>query len=388
MTTLPDGSFNRDSAAPIDAHPFQHIAVIGAGAWGTALAITAARAGRQVRLWARRGAIANDINLHRRNAAYLAELDLPEGLVATTDLEVATASAEVVLIVTPSTTLRAISRELAKILRPDMPIIVCAKGIEDGTGLLMSDVAAAELPGHAIGVLSGPTFADETAKGFPTAVTIASSFDTARPLAELLAPRMAVSISTETFRPFISDDVVGVEVGGAVKNVLAIMCGIAWGCGFASNTRAALITRGLDEMKALADALGGRRETVTGLSGIGDLMLTCSSIQSRNMRYGVQLGQRIPKEKMFNGRPVVVEGVANAISVTTLARRLGVEMPICEAVRAIVHDDADVGQTFGAHWGRPLQAEPRALAFEVEHPAGEEAADKVAALMEQAILMR
>jgi glycerol-3-phosphate dehydrogenase (NAD(P)+) len=382
-------AFDRDVARPNNARPFEHVTIIGAGAWGTALGITAARAGRQVRLWARSGTVANDINLHRRNSRYLAELDLPETLVATTDMRVATASAEVVLLVTPSTTVRDMSATLNEILRPDVPVIVCAKGIEDKTGLLMSDVARSELPGREIGVLSGPTFADETAKGFPTAVTVASEFDTdsGRAFEDMLSSRVAVSLSTEAFRAFISDDVIGVEVGGAVKNVLAIMCGISWGCGFASNTRAALITRGLDEMKVLAVALGGRRETVTGLSGIGDLMLTCSSIQSRNMRFGVQLGQRVPREKMFNGKPVVVEGVANAESVTNLARRLGVEMPICEAVRAIVHDGADIGETFGAHWGRPLEAEPRSLDFELPHPGGEDVAEKVAELMRSAILM-
>lgn len=363
--------------------PYRHVAVLGAGSWGTALALTAARAGRSVQIWARRGAVANDINLHRKNSAYLPDVDFPQGLTATHDLGIATASAEMVLLVTPSTTIRKMCADLNKVLQPGVPVIVCAKGIESDTGLMMTQVAQEELPDREIGALSGPTFADETAKGYPTAVTVASEFDHTsgnRP-EDMLSARVAVSLGTAVFRPFVSDDVIGVEVGGAVKNVLAIMCGIAYGAGFASNTRAALITRGLDEMKALAEALGGRRETVTGLAGIGDLMLTCSSLQSRNLRYGTQLGRNKPGDEAFDGAPVVVEGVTNSKSITDLARKLGVEMPICEAVRSIVHDDAPIGETFGRLWAGPLEAEPRALDLRMPHPLGDEAAHLVADLM-------
>ena len=363
--------------------PFQNIAVIGAGAWGTALAVTAASAGRAVQVWGRRGQVVNDINLHRRNATYLPDVDLPDGMFATNDLAIATASTDLVLLVTPSTSVRAMARELNRVLPVGVPVVVCAKGIEAKTGLLMSDVAASELPNREIAVLSGPTFADETAKGYPTAVTVASPFDklAGDDPADMLSTRVALSLGTETFRPFISDDVIGVEVGGAVKNVLAILCGIVNGAGLASNTRAALITRGLDEMKALAAALGGRRETVTGLAGIGDLMLTCSSLQSRNLSYGTQLGQRVPRDQIFGGKPVVVEGVANCLSVTDLAREKGVEMPIAETVRAIVHDDADIGDAFAKLWAGPLKAEPRALDLEVPHPLGDAAVQRLADLM-------
>jgi glycerol-3-phosphate dehydrogenase (NAD(P)+) len=182
------------------------------------------------------------------------------------------------------------------------------------------------------------------------------------------AARFAVSLSTEAFRLYISDDLIGVEVGGAVKNVVAIACGMMTGAGFAENTRAALITRGMDEMKTLAEALGGRRETVTGLSGAGDLTLTCSSQTSRNMSLGVQLGQGTVREACFGGEPVVVEGEVNAISVIDLARRVGVRMPICEAVHDILHEGADLRETFARLWSRPIEGEPKGLALYFDHP--------------------
>ena len=226
----------------------------------------------------------------------------------------------------------------------------------------MTQVAEEEMPGHAVGCASGPTFAREAALGHPTAATVAFPFaysDRLKPQ-ESHAARLAVSLTTESFRAY---------VGGAVKNVIAIACGMMTGAGFGENTRAALITRGVDEMKALAEALGGRRETVTGLSGIGDLALTCSSPTSRNMSLGMQLGQGIPRAECFDGKPTVVEGEANAKSVTDLARSVGVSLPICETVRAILHDHEDLGQAFAKLWARPIEAEPRTMDVEFSHPA-------------------
>lgn len=350
---------------------WQRIGIIGGGAWGTALACVVARAGREVALWSRRDDIVEAINVKRRNPTYLGDLELPDGITATTDLATVARGNDALLFVTPSRTVRALCRELAGFMPVNVPLFLCAKGIEVGSGLLLSEVAAEELPKRPIGVLSGPTFAHEAARGFPTSVTIASHFDALHRFApeESAAARLSVSLGSEAFRPYVSDDVVGVEIGGAVKNVVAIACGMMTGAGFAENTRAALITRGLDEMKALANALGGQRETVTGLSGIGDLTLTCSSTASRNMSLGVQLGQGRRREECFDGRPVVVEGEINAISVTDLARREGLEMPICEAVRSILHDGAAIGETFAALWSRPLEAEPRALELSLAHPA-------------------
>lgn len=362
--------FRNGSGATV-AQGWQRIGVIGGGAWGTALASVAARAGREVTLWSRRGDVVRSINTARRNPTYLGDIELPEGITATTDLGMVAGGCDALLFVTPSGTVRTICRELASLMPVDVPLFLCAKGIEVGSGLLLGEVAAEELPGRPIGALSGPTFAHEVAKDFPSAVTIASHFHPAQRFApeESAAARLCVSLGSETFRPYVSDDVVGVEIGGAVKNVIAIACGMMTGAGFAENTRAALITRGLDEMKALANALGGQRETVTGLSGIGDLTLTCSSTSSRNMSLGVQLGQGCRRDLCFEGRQVVVEGEINSISVTDLARRKDVEMPICEAVRGILHDGWGIGETFARLWSRPLEAEPRAIELSLAHPA-------------------
>lgn len=357
----------------LEVEPYDRIAVIGGGAWGTALAILAARAGRQAPLWLRDREAAAAMARTRRNARYLPDAVLPEAVTPTADLAFALAGADAVLLVTPSDTVRAVSAEIASLLPPRAPVILCAKGIEAGSGLLLTEVAGEELPGREIGVLSGPTFAHEAAAGHPTAVTIASAFPEGAP-ERAAAARLAVSLGSESFRPYVSDDVVGVEVGGAVKNVVAIACGMMTGAGFAENTRAALISRGMDEMKRLAEALGGRRETVTGLSGAGDLTLTCSSTSSRNMSLGVQLGGGTPRAACFEGRPVVVEGEHNAISVTDLARKMGVEMPIAETVRAILHEGADIVESFRALWARPIEAEPKALDLYIERRPKEGAA--------------
>lgn len=369
-------------AAPRRASRYQSVSVIGAGSWGTALAATASRSGSKVTVWGRDADVVSDIARNKRNQSYLKGAQLPNSLTATTSLPDAVSSADAVLIVVPSRQVRAVARNLAQHLPEGVPLAVCAKGIEDATGLLMSQVVEQELQGHPVGVVSGPTFALETALNHPTAATVAFPFTYQDRLEPWSSPaaRFAISLTTETFRTYISDDLIGVEVGGAVKNVVAIACGMMTGAGFAENTRAALITRGLDEMKALAEALGGRRETVTGLSGIGDLSLTCSSTTSRNMSLGQQLGQGIPRHRCFDGASVVVEGEMNARSVTDLARRLGVNMPICETVRSILIDGQDLGARFAALWARPIEAEPRFMDVSFDHPATD---DAVATLAER-----
>lgn len=369
-----------DGLMPSHPIPYRNVAVIGAGSWGTAIAATLARAGVNTCLWGRDPQIASSINTAHQNHKYLPDIDLPQNLTGTDDLATALIGVDAAVIVVPSRSVRQVARQVAAHIPEGIPIAVCAKGIEADTGLLMTQVAEQELPGHPIGCMSGPTFAAETALGHPTAATVAFPFTYADRLAvaQSAAARFAVSFTTESFRAYISDDLVGVEVGGAVKNVIAIACGMMTGAGFAENTRAALITRGVDEMKTLAEALGGRRETVTGLSGMGDLTLTCSSPTSRNMSLGLQLGQRIPREDCFDGKPVVVEGEANARSVTDLAARIGVQMPICEAVRAILHDGADLGATFASLWARPIEAEPRAMDLSFNHPATDGAIQQLA----------
>ncbi|MEI4487454.1 NAD(P)H-dependent glycerol-3-phosphate dehydrogenase [Frigidibacter sp. MR17.14] len=362
----------KSSEAAMDApRPYHRIAVLGGGAWGTALASVAARAGREVRLWLRDAALADEINARHRNERYLPGIDLPARIAATTDMAAALSGAEAVLLVTPSTTIRGMAEQIAGLSPRGVPVFVCAKGIEKGSGLLMSDVAAEMAPERPIGTVTGPTFATETAAGHPTAVTVACTSDAHIPPAKRAAARMALSLTTDSFRPYVSDDMPGVEVGGAVKNVIAIACGILAGAGFGENSRAALITRGLDEMKELAVRLGGRRETVTGLGGLGDLMLTCSSKQSRNFSYGFQRGQGLGDAEVFEGRPVVVEGRHNAVTVTDLARRLNLHMPICEMVRAITAEDAVIGEAFAAYWAAPIRAERRGLELEFAHPAVE-----------------
>ena len=356
---------------PFYSSRFGRVAVIGAGSWGTALAATLARAGVDTRIWGRDADVVDEINAHHRNNRYLPDVDLPANLVAVREMRRALSKAEAVLIVVPSRSIRSVARQVAEYAPEGIPVAVCAKGIEAETGLLMTQVAEEEMPGHAVGCASGPTFAREAALGHPTAATVAFPFaysDRLKPQ-ESHAARLAVSLTTESFRAYVSDDLVGVEIGGAVKNVIAIACGMMTGAGFGENTRAALITRGVDEMKALAEALGGRRETVTGLSGIGDLALTCSSPTSRNMSLGMQLGQGIPRAECFDGKPTVVEGEANAKSVTDLARSVGVSLPICETVRAILHDHEDLGQAFAKLWARPIEAEPRTMDVEFSHPA-------------------
>lgn len=355
------------SASPV---PYNKVCVIGAGSWGTALASVARRAGRETAIWGRDQATVEAINTRHENPKYLPGIKLPDGIQATTDMVEALKGAEAVLLVTPSRTLRDVCLQMRPHLENGVPIALCAKGIEAGTGYLLSEVAAQILNGHQIGALSGPTFATETALGHLTAATVAFQFSYSDRLDTASSPatRLALSLGSEFFRPYITDDLVGVEVSGAIKNVIAIACGMITGAGYAENTRAALIVRGMDEMKTLADVLGGRRETVTGLAGAGDLILTCSSETSRNMSLGVQLGKGIPRKQCFEGKPVVVEGEVNAISVMDLARRLNIKLPICESVFRILHQGADVRETFADVWSQPIKGERRGLAISIDHP--------------------
>lgn len=348
------------------------IAVIGAGAWGTALAITAAIAGRTVHLWAREPEVVDSVRCAGENTTFLPDRPIPKSVTVTNDMTEAVCEADLALLVVPSQFLRPVAARLEAHLAPGVPVVICAKGIERDSGKMMSTIVEEAMPGRPYAALSGPTFAEELAAGLPTAVTVASTCAAGPDVEASLASRVALAIGTPTFRPYVSDDVTGIEIGGAVKNVLAIACGIAAGLGFRSNTRAALITRGLEEMKNLAEALGGRRETVTGLSGIGDLMLTCSSEQSRNMSFGLALGRGESRDRILDGRAQVVEGVVNAVAVTDVARRLGVEMPICEAVRAVLEDGVDIADAVGSLLGRPLRAEPKALEIELPHPGSDD----------------
>jgi len=316
----------------------ERIGIVGAGAWGTALAVTIGRAGRKPVLWAH----------EPENAAYLPGIRL-DGITATGDLAEAAAS-EAVLLVVPSQFLRPVCRQLAPHLRPGCPVVVCAKGIETGSLAAMSELVAEELPSAPLAVLSGPTFAIEVARGLPTAITLACAD-------QALGQQLVEAVGTPTFRPYLTDDVIGAELGGAVKNVLAIGCGVVEGRGLGDNARAALITRGLAELVRLAVAKGGRAETCMGLSGLGDLILTASSPQSRNYSLGTALGQGQSLEAILAARRSVTEGVASAASVIGLAERLGVEMPICSAVEGMLHRGIPVDETIRGLLARPFKAE-------------------------------
>lgn len=334
--------------------------------------MTAHAAGRDTTLWVRETDAVAAIHRDRRNP-FLPQHPLPAAVQVTGDLASALDATQLVIVVVPSQFLRPMCRQISRHCATGAPVVVCSKGIETDSGALMSQVIEQELPGWPLAVLSGPSFAKEVAAGQPTAVTIASADlvdATADSAPQTLAARVAVTLATPSFRPYLSDDVVGIEVGGAVKNVLAIACGIAQGRGMGSNPRAALITRGLAEIKRLATALGGQRETVTGLAGIGDLTLTCSSEQSRNFSFGKALGEGRTAEELLANRTSVVEGVVNARSVAALAMRLRVDMPICQTIDRVLHGGLPIDDAIDLLMVRPLRAESAALEklIKLPHP--------------------
>jgi glycerol-3-phosphate dehydrogenase (NAD(P)+) len=317
--------------------------VIGAGAWGTALASTLAGNG-PVTLWAREADVVAAINNARENPVFLPGIPLPAGITATTNLA-DMAGCDIILLVVPAQHLRSVLASAA--FPATTPLVLCAKGIEAGSHALMVDVARASVP-NPIAILSGPSFAAEVARGLPCAITLACA-DPA------LGERLVTAMARPTFRLYQSDDVVGAEIGGAVKNVLAIACGVVDGAGLGLNARAALIARGFAEMTRFGIARGARAETLAGLSGLGDLVLTCSSENSRNFRLGVGLGQGRPLADLLAG-PAVAEGAATAPVLVEAARAARVEMPISEAVAALLAG-APVGQSINALLSRPLKAE-------------------------------
>ncbi|MGI8842002.1 MAG: NAD(P)H-dependent glycerol-3-phosphate dehydrogenase [Caulobacteraceae bacterium] len=325
------------------------VGIIGGGAWGTALAQVCARAGLSATLWAREAEVVAGINADHQNPLFLPGVALDAAIRATAD-PADLGPADLILAVAPAQHLRATLAAFAPHARAGVPVVLCAKGVEAGSLKLMSQVLAETLPAARPAVLSGPSFAGEVARGLPTAVTLAAADPT-------LARAIAGAIATPAFRPYVSGDMIGAEAGGAVKNVLAIACGVVEGRELGRSAQAALITRGFAELTRLAVALGGQAETVAGLCGLGDLVLTCSSPQSRNMSVGLALGRGESLETALAGKLTVAEGVASAPAVAALAARLGVETPICEAVRAILAGELAVGAAIDALLARPLRAE-------------------------------
>ena len=327
----------------------KHAGVIGGGAWGTALAQVCARAGREVTLWAREPEVVEAVNARHENATFLPGVALDPTIRATGNLA-ELAAADFILAVPPAQHMRATLAALAPHARDGLPVMLCSKGVEQGSLKLMTDVLAETLPQARPAVLSGPSFAGEVARGLPTAVTLACPDD-------VLGEVLGMAVATPNFRPYFATDMIGAEAGGAVKNVLAIACGIVEGRGLGRSAHAALITRGFAELTRLAGALGARAETLAGLCGLGDLVLTCSSPQSRNMSVGLALGGGQTLEQALAGKLSVAEGVASAPAVRQLARQLGVETPICEATAAVLAGEVDVDSAIRGLLARPLKDE-------------------------------
>jgi glycerol-3-phosphate dehydrogenase (NAD(P)+) len=325
-------------------------AVIGAGAWGTALADLLARNGHAVTLWAREADVVARVNEHHENARFLAGFRLDPKLEATDDLARAVRGAGIVVYASPSHVLGSIARSTAAAVAPDAILVVASKGIERETLDIMTAVVARELPGHAVVALSGPSFAAEVAARQPTAVVAASEAAEAAEHAQRV-------FSSDAFRVYTSDDVIGVELGGALKNVMAVATGIVEGLGLGFNSRAALITRGLAEMTRLGLALGAQPATFAGLAGLGDLVLTCTGALSRNRAVGVELGEGKSLEAILASRETVAEGVLNTRSAQALAAREAVEMPIVDAVHRILFDGQDPRAAIGQLMTRELRAE-------------------------------
>lgn len=328
-----------------------HISVIGAGAWGTALAQVFAEAGHSITLYAREPGLANNINVNKHNDLYLTGIPLSSNIHATDSLTGAVKGADIILLVTPTQFVRSVLAELKPHLPPQAPIVSCAKGIEIATGKLLSEVAAEILPGTPYAVLSGPTFAHEVARGLPTAVTFATSAKTEQ------AEKWAQILSSKTFRPYLSHDVVGAEIGGAIKNVIAIACGIVDGKGLGQNAKAAVMTRGIAEIKRLGLKRGAEADTFLGLSGLGDLTLTCNSMSSRNYSLGSALGHGRKLDDILGERRSVAEGVTTARAIALNAHKLHVEMPIAAAVDKILHHGADINAVISGLLSRDLKQE-------------------------------
>lgn len=321
------------------------IAVMGGGAWGTALAAMAAASGHETWLYARDSKTVKTLNDQRRNPRYLGDIDLPEGIRASTDAKSVLHKADAVLAVLPAQLMRDGLSSLSELIPSSAPIILCAKGIERGTGRLMSEVVAEVLPNHIIAALSGPSFATDVAAGLPTAVTIACEQQT-------IAEQLATLLSGPSFRCYSTTDLIGVEIGGALKNVLAIAAGAAIGRGYGASAQAALVTRGFAELRRIAQALGARPETIMGLSGLGDLMLTCSSSQSRNYSYGLAIGRG---ENLTN--LPLAEGVASAPIAAELCHKHNIEAPIIAAVAALLAGQISIDEAVTALLNRPLKNE-------------------------------
>lgn len=326
-----------------------HIGVLGAGAWGTAMAQMLASTGREVTIWANNVGCITAINETRENSYYLKGVPLHTGIKGTTDMS-ALDSCDAILSVIPAQVTREVLEKFSPFARPGLPVMLCSKGIEISSMKFMSQVVEEVLPQVIPAVLSGPSFAIDVARGLPTAVTLACED-------EKLGTKLMEMVGAATFRPYWTDDVLGAEIGGAVKNVLAIMCGIVLGKNMGRSAHAATITRGFAEMTRLGTALGCKPETLTGMSGIGDLVLTCSSELSRNMSCGMALGRGLSLDEIMASRNAVTEGVATAPVLAKMADKLGVDMPICQTAASILAGKESVDDAWMRLLSREFTAE-------------------------------
>ncbi len=330
------------------AKPYEICAVVGAGAWGTALALVAATNSGKVLLWAREPEVVADIQASRENHRFLPGAILPGAVEAIADLE-RIRDAGTVMVVAPAQHVRAILSALSGYVGPGTAVVLCAKGMENGTGRLLTEVLLEALPSCTPAILSGPSFARDVARGLPTAVTVAASFE--------VAQRLQASLSRPDFRPYASDDLIGVALGGAAKNVYAIACGMVEGAGLGESARAALVSRSFAELMRLGAALGAKPETLMGLSGLGDLVLTATSPTSRNYALGIALGRGAKIANLLSAGQPLAEGVATAPALVARARRHGVELPIAEAAASVLDERLGVREAAALLLSRPLKSE-------------------------------
>lgn len=326
------------------------VGVIGGGAWGTALGVIANRAGSKVSLGSKNPNVIASIKEKRVNDVYLPSVFIDPSIEVTDKFEDVCRS-DILILAMPSYCLRSICISISDTLPPNVTLVIASKGIERGSLMLMSDVVKAVLPNNPVAILSGPNLAEEAAHGLPTATTIACANTE-------LWDTIMYAIGGRLFRPYMTDDVIGTQIGGIVKNVIAIACGIATGREMGENSRAALVTRGFSEMSRFTVANGGKYETLMGLSGLGDLILTCNSVKSRNMSFGMAIGQGKSKEELLSNRGrTALEGVVSSESIYKLSKKQNISMPICEAVYRIIYEDESVDSVIDTLLERPFVSE-------------------------------
>ena len=328
---------------------YTNISIIGAGAWGTALAEVISRQGNQVNLWAREDDVVKSINTLNENTLYLPNIKLSELIIAQNNLD-NVINCDLLLMVTPSQFMRSVLEDIKDNLNDSIPVVLCSKGIETKTLSLMNEITQSIIPKNPLAILSGPSFAIDVVNNKPTAVTLAC-----KDLS--IGKNIADSISLPTFRPYLSEDIVGAQIGGATKNVIAIAAGVVEGQNLGDSARAATIARGFSEINRLAVALGGQEETLSGLSGMGDLLLTCNSITSRNFSLGIKLGKGLSAEEATDGLSSIAEGMYSAKAIDKLSKKLDVEMPITNAVNDLIEKKRSLDEIIDDLLSRPIRRE-------------------------------